>query len=170
MSDLSALAFLEFPNNLFINLNNISYLRLNKDKLRIEVILNYPIRNSSILSKDGSLKTVSDYEYIRFTDVKTLNTTWEQTLALVKKYPCCRVLKRKHPTGLNSQDFIINMDNVSTIKIKSHYVAIDFNHSVTYIDKHTGTSNQLAAQFLYIDIVDNADANDLIKALVDFQA
>lgn len=141
--------FYQVSQTKYINLDNVSYVVFNSNQATI--LFAYSIKLKHVVDSENNARTISDYFYYKKTD-DFYNF----------KQACLNAGFKQITT--DTQDLMINPAHVSTIKVREDKIAVNFSTPVSFTDKE-GNSEQLTAQFVYIDICDNVE--NIINALIN---
>lgn len=120
-----------------VNLKNVSYINIAKDRRRIVFNMNYGIE----IEKNGEYKYISDYVYWDMID--------DENFEFALKYLQLNEFIKHNFIAYASG--YINRDEISSIKFaeKKKRVIFNLSHSITFVDYHG--HSRITSEFVYVD-------------------
>lgn len=132
--------------NIYVNLENVTYIKFDRKKLKIIFSYDYSIRIKNVLDANGNQKIIPDYTYYHLDDLEHYNLRVNELIKYIEDNT-----DSYHYYKDGTCEYLINFSKISSIKFRDNRVIINFNHSASFMDEEG--EYQTTSFSIYIDVL-----------------
>ena len=142
-------------DNQIVNLQNVSTIKIHREKNRIIFNLNYSIQ----VERNGSERLRADYVYWDFDDPETLDTVFE-------KITKAKFVKENF-LNLDEGGLLVNKASISSVKFERNSNRLIFNLNNLRDFSNPKAGIHTTSDFFFVDYVTESQAEEMYNSIIN---